>query len=336
MTEGGSKECALDIADKANASGALLMVGIEEDGEGRAVRLAPVENDEDLGLRVHQIVAQRLSPPPLLTHRSVGVDGGQIHLFTIAPTTRSPHGVAVGGDALRFPVRSGVTRRFLSEPELADRYQRRFQAGADQRGRLDASHQQALAVVPDKGAKGEPWSWLVVSAVPELPGQLSLRRGLTDKWREWLNPALVNFPTFGRGTLVGYLAVSAELVSEKPMLIGQHRSAWTGQLEGTRAVPSTTGRSEHVAPLDGLAEPGPDRIALARLLALDLLSAFGMSEVPQITESDEFVLNRFTHESQPKVERWAEEAGVRTTLASSTLTPGPVAGQWDGLRDRTG
>lgn len=200
-TEGGAKECALDIADKANAVGALLVVGVEEDGDGRASRVVPVDAAVgDLGLRVHQIVAQRVSPPPVLTHRAIPIDGGHVHLFTVAPTTRSPHGVAVGGNAFRFPERSGVTRRYLTEPELADRYARRFEAATDQRYRLDATHQRGLDLVPDKSDDTEPWSWLVVSAVAEFPGQLELRRDLTEEWRTWINPALVDFPSFGRNT----------------------------------------------------------------------------------------------------------------------------------------
>lgn len=395
-TEGGAKECALDIADKANAVGALLVVGVEEDGDGRASRLVPVDAEVgDLGLRVHQIVAQRVSPPPVLTHRAIPIDGGHVHLFTVAPTTRSPHGVAVGGSAFRFPVRSGVTRRYLTEPELADRYARRFEAATDQRDRLEVTHQRGLDLVPDKSDDTEPWSWLVLAAVPEFPGQLELRRDLTEEWRTWINPALVDFPSFGRNTTahvtagfrsllihddlnrsslelyssggflglagegaivlghlggrgsvgavpdtsmvydehligdlinavgvlanhaaragaVGHLSVSAELVSEKPMLIGQYRATMPGQLHGTRPVPKSTGRSAHNAALDALVLAGVDRVALVRLLALDLLSAFGLPEVQQITATGEFVIDRFTRDRKPHVERWAQAAGVLT------------------------
>jgi hypothetical protein len=395
-TEGGSKECALDFADKANANGALLIVGVEEDGEGRASRLAPVApGNDDLGLRVHQIVAQRVSPPLLVSHRWVEVEGGQVHLFAVAPTTRTPHGVAVGGSALRYPVRSGVTRRYLTEPEIADRYHRRFLAATDRERHRGAVHGQALGLVPDKSADAEPWSWLVVSAVPEFPGQLALRRELANEYQSWINAALTEFPTFGRNTTahitpgfrrlmmhddlnrsslelystggflgldgdgavilghlggrgsvgttkdtsmvydehligdiinslgvlakhaaltgaVGYLSITAEVVSEKPMLIGQYRGNWTGQFEGTRAVLSSTGRSEHVGSIDDLVQPGPGRVALARLLALDLLSAFGMADVQQITENGEFAIDRFIADRHQKVKNWADGAGVPT------------------------
>jgi len=106
--------------------------------------------------------------------------------------------------------------------------------------------------------------------------------------------------------------MSAELVSENPMLIGQYRATMPGQLHGTRPVPKSTGRSEHTAPLDALVLAGVDRVALARLLALDLLSAFGLPEVQQVTPSGELALDRFTNERKPRVVRWAESAGVPT------------------------
>ena len=115
-----------------------------------------------------------------------------------------------------------------------------------------------------------------------------------------------------RAGAVGYLSVSAELLSQKPMLIGQYRADMPGQLHGTRPVPKSTGRSEHNAPLDALVLAGVDRVALARLLALDLLSAFGLPEVQQVTPSGEFALDRFARDRTPHVERWAEAAGVET------------------------
>jgi len=108
------------------------------------------------------------------------------------------------------------------------------------------------------------------------------------------------------------LSITAEVVSEKPMLIGQYRGNWTGQFAGTRAVLSSTGRSEHVDSIDDVVQPGPGRVALARLLALDLLSAFGMADVQQITENGEFAIDRFTADRHPKVKNWAAAAGVPT------------------------
>ena len=111
---------------------------------------------------------------------------------------------------------------------------------------------------------------------------------------------------------VGYMAVRAELVSEKQMSIGQYRGTFKGQFDGTRLVSPSTGRSDHIASLDGLTVPGIDRVALARMLALDLLSAFGMPEVQQITAANEVALDRFRNELKPSVEGWAKAAGVST------------------------
>jgi hypothetical protein len=393
-TEGGSKECALDVADKANAGGALIIVGIAEDDEGKAVALTPLAvAEEDLGLRVHQIIAERISPPPVVTHRQIAVDGGTVHVFSIAPSVRGPHGVAVGGHALRYPVRSGVTRRYLSEPEISDRYQRRFLAAVDRGTQLEVAHGKAEALVPsDKGE--EPWSWLVLSAVPEAPGDLALRPGLAGEWSTWIKEVMNEFPTYDRAvtiyvapafralsvsddyrvvgadlysvgghltldgigswvfgypggpdamgavpntsmvwdehlvgdlinaigilarhalktTATGAVTVQAELLSSKPMLVGQYRrSIMPGQLSGSRQVDGSTGLSRHTSLLDDLAVGGVARVALARLLALDLLSAFGLAQVQQITDDGAFALDRFQQPWQQSVRDWAASYDV--------------------------
>ncbi len=94
------------------------------------------------------------------------------------------------------------------------------------------------------------------------------------------------------------------------MLIGQYRSRSPGRLRETRVVRSSTGRSEHSAPLDVLVGPGSDLVALARLVMNDLVSAFGLPEVQQITADGELVLDRFQADFRPRVERWAQAASV--------------------------
>jgi hypothetical protein len=64
--------------------------------------------------------------------------------------------------------------------------------------------------------------------------------------------------------------------------------------------------------LDALAVAGIDRVALARMLSLDVLSAFDLPEVQQITATNEFALDRFTRDRRPAVERWAAAADVPT------------------------
>ncbi len=192
------KECAFDIADKANAGGGLIVIGVEEDGTGRAAAISPVATASDLALRAQQIVANRVSPPVEVSHRVVVAVGGEVHLFSVPPSRRAPHAVMVGNESMRYPVRAGTTRRWMSEPEVATAYHRRM-AGIEQAARrLDHLHKVGRATIPSKEQDNDPWVWLLVTLTPDVPGDLSLRRGLAEDWRDWLNQSLTQFPSFRR------------------------------------------------------------------------------------------------------------------------------------------
>ncbi len=394
-TEGGSKECALDIADKANAGGGLIILGAVEDSEGSLDELRSVSASPEMALRIDQIVAARISPPPRVNHQFVDTPDGNVHLLSIEPTLRTPHAVSVGGHALRYPVRTGRTRRFLAEPEIADWYQRRHRAVAQSSERLTAQVQLASARVPAIAEDDEDWSWLVIVASPEFPGNLSLRRGLKESYEEWFDTARSDFPGFrwsggtylspgfqalqvsddyrpsvqfqsiggdlgmdGSGGLlagqvdrrrnadrggtamvcdeflladvinlagvlarhaqytgaVGDLTVACRLVSRQPMVLGYYRGFMASQLGQTREIESTA-TSIHTAPIEGLVEPGPARLALARLLVGDLSSAFGHPEPLQVDRDGALVIDQFYRDHQARVAAWAESAGVPTVAS---------------------
>lgn len=197
-SEADKKEMALDVASFANAGGGLLAVGVDED-DATASALAPVEDTEtDEGLRVRQVVASRIDPLPLLHVRRVVVDGGLVWLVSVSPSHRAPHAVTLG-DSLRYVVRDGPRKRALSEAEVADRYARRFAGVAERRQSLAEMWSEAQARAQ---AKADPDSaWLVLALVPDIPGGLTMRRGLADEWQEWILPALVEFPGLHRGGL---------------------------------------------------------------------------------------------------------------------------------------
>ncbi len=390
-SEGQVKECALDIADKANAGGGLIVIGVEEGPDKRASGLVPMpdEGGTDQGLRVHHIVARRISPPPAITHRAISVGAGSVHLFSVAPTTMPPYGVDVGENAFRFPVRSGLTRRYLTEPEIAGRYQQRFRSAMDQRQRLVDLRQGGLSLIP--ADYEEVPAWLLVAAVPEFAGHLQLSRALIGETQAWLQPALAEFDLYRRpdrltvrtrframwasdssapgrdlysqacslglggdgyvllghfgggsdfgppadavvvydefmiadlvnaiGVLarhaqragaVGHLSFAAQIVSSQPAVLGHPRGYRPGRYDSGVRV-TATGWSEHDVPLDDVAAAGVERLALARLLALDLFSAFGMAEVAQIAEGPALSWQHFGSEAKRPVEQWARTAGV--------------------------
>jgi hypothetical protein len=387
----GRKECALDIADKANAEGALIVIGVTEEEHCASV-LDPLTGLEpgELQLRVDQIVASRVSPPAVVHHKAVEVGNGSVHLLSIPPSTRSPHAVALDPGRLQFPVRSGTTRRMLSEPEVADLYWRRFDAARRRDSHLDSLHREGSLLVPNTTDDDEGWAWLVVAAVPEFPGRMELRREIVHSTEELINRTLrdlviydrntrlhvsVGFQSLrihdglnpedsvlystggvlkldGSGALVfgywndpgtsdsppahiaidsnevtvdlinavgllaghatesgaaGHLHFSADLQSPATMVLAPQRPTPCDEtkLPSTRPVPNRTGRSLRTALADDLVAPGVERVAFARLLALDLFSAFGLPEVPQITVNGEINLRQFEAAPGAKVEQWA-------------------------------
>jgi hypothetical protein len=200
MSEGDVKETAYDVAQFANAAGGLLVLGVDEDGEGRATTIVGIDPPgRDFGLWLHQVVASRVTPNATVVHRSVDVGGGKsVHIVSVAPSVLAPHGVQVGDFALRYPLRVGNTRRWLSEGEIADRYRARFTALAERDHLTDRLHESAVSRFAQPMAsneQGAETAWLLVACVPDSPGRLELRRDTTGRWLEWLAPAMRQFPS---------------------------------------------------------------------------------------------------------------------------------------------
>lgn len=193
-----TKEASYDVVALANAGGGLLVIGMSEDGSGIATELSPVDpNDRDFGTWIHQVLASRSSPLVIVTHRAVPVDQGVVHLVGIAPSIHAPHGVSVGDGAIRYPIRAGTTRRWLSQVEVADLYRRRFAALSDRGDILEQIHSSAVEAIPED-EEPDLWAWLVICLVPDFPGSLRFRRGLVGEWQTWINALLEDFPAYGR------------------------------------------------------------------------------------------------------------------------------------------
>jgi hypothetical protein len=108
----------------------------------------------------------------------------------------------------------------------------------------------------------------------------------------------------------GIVQLAAQLIGAGSMVLAQFRSNPSGPIGDTRSVLRSTGHSRHSVPLDATASPSPDRIAAARLLALDLFSAFALPEPQQITSELQLVRRGFNAEWQPRMEQRAAEAQV--------------------------
>jgi hypothetical protein len=159
--------------------GGLLIIGMEENGEGVAsARCTVPPLDHDFGLWIHQVVASRIFPSPTVTHRAIPDGAGAIHLVIVEPSVLRPHAVANDG-ALRYPMRTGTTRAWLTEPEVADLYRQRNTAIEALDQRSDRLHEDALEAIPTDDRHSN-WNRLVLTSVPDSNGALGLRTGLAE------------------------------------------------------------------------------------------------------------------------------------------------------------
>jgi len=132
----GRHELAKDCVALANAGGGVLVVGVAEDGHGRAsapTPLAQAPKEE----QVTQILAERVTPTLLGVHVRTfqhsggnGNPAGHIALVLVPSSALAPHCVRrLKQPELLYPVRRSRTTEYLSETEVATRYRDRFQLG---------------------------------------------------------------------------------------------------------------------------------------------------------------------------------------------------------------
>jgi hypothetical protein len=185
-----------DVAALANTAGGVIAIGIAEDEQGKATSAPGVEiTDAEVG-RMLQVVAGLVSPMPTFDVITVlerePADGGSglerddvvelpanprgFFLIAVPRSPSAPHAVLIN-EALRYPKRNGSTTRYLSEPEVAAAYRDRLAGATSQRDRLDTVERDAISRL-----NRDEHPWLVVTLVPDLPGDLVLT---TSVFREF-------------------------------------------------------------------------------------------------------------------------------------------------------
>lgn len=191
------RDLAADVAAFANRQGGLLVIGLDEGADGLISALTPISEADLVGeeLRISQIISGNVAPVPSFTvHRVGAASGGGYLIVSVPPSVRRPHAVVVN-DSLRYPVREGTGKRYLSESEVADLYRSRF---ADARSQVDrAVERHAGAVARLDRSK---MAWLVMSLEPDWPGLFKVTRDNTDPLRTFGRTARVQFPTWFRST----------------------------------------------------------------------------------------------------------------------------------------
>jgi hypothetical protein len=190
---------ATDVAAFANAAGGLIVIGVDEDGDGRAANLTPQRLDETDELRIRQVVADSIRPYLSVRVRrleSQRVAGSSYLLISIPASRDAPHFVHKGQQSnLRCPCRDGKSTRYLAEAEIADRYRARFASAQDRMSRL--------AELTDLGVKRLSLDapWLTLSVVPVAPGRFRLGGGGAGNLGRWIQDVGATLPPFGSHAL---------------------------------------------------------------------------------------------------------------------------------------
>lgn len=198
--EKGKRDLAADVAALANTAGGLLVLGIAEDKQARAAAVPGVTISDDEIRRIHQIAAALVAPLPVFDVLPVGNPAEPGHGFlviAVPPSPRAPHAVTVN-DGLRFPVRHGTTTRYLSEPEVATAYRERFSRAhrtEERAGMIEANAAWRVKRADDH-------CWLLVSLVPDIPGDLLIDHAALEAAQRDVNDS--RFPMILRSNFSWY------------------------------------------------------------------------------------------------------------------------------------
>ena len=162
-------ELCKDIAGLRNHRGGVVLLGVGEKN-AMANGCPEVELSDAEERRMRQIVASGTAPHAAFDIRAIpGENAGRgFYLLLAEPSPFRPHAVVVG-DNLRYPRRDGTTR-YLSEAEVADLYRDRFRGEKQQIERL----MQIAEEMPPELDTTDDRTWLVVSLVPNNPGDLPI------------------------------------------------------------------------------------------------------------------------------------------------------------------
>ncbi|MEJ7649896.1 MAG: ATP-binding protein [Nakamurella sp.] len=189
----GVEKFLAEVVAFANHRGGLLIWGIRDEAS-RAVEVVGMREDfEVFRQKRTSWLARRVAPIVTVeVHQLLRGDQLPIWVISVPPSPRQPHAIRSEGSQAKtwsWPVRDGDNTRYLTEPELADRYDRRFRSAADRR--------RSLADVARSGVAhltGGDFEWVYLALTPESPAQLhadSSRIKSTRDWLEATNPTSV-------------------------------------------------------------------------------------------------------------------------------------------------
>lgn len=201
------QEFAKDVGAFANHRGGLILIGVVEQSNV-AVGLQPATSSTPAAeeQRLRRALMNYLAPivdPIFVPISQVGGTGWYLAVV-VPPSARSPHAVLGHSSdqrhSFRYPMRHGADTIWLTESEIADRYQRRFAAASERRSRVER--------VVDEGCRTLSRAeglWLYVACVPQVPAAGTLDSGELSRVEDWyrqahfISPIGRYLPALGRG-----------------------------------------------------------------------------------------------------------------------------------------
>lgn len=226
---------ASEVAAFANHRGGLLLYGVKEQAgkpvSAPGVDIPDVDNCERM---MRGWLSNTTTPVPAIEFTTVKSSTGAVYLgVSVPPSAGAPHAVRVAKSPLSFkwPVRDGTGTRFLTEPEIADRYAQRFVGATQRRERADEVEASGLAGLGLQDRHRTTEGWVYLSVTPERPADPRLNQALLNDARAWLTTA--NPTTVGRPTSIDYLShraapgrVQMTVPSHKSGRFEQPRDLW--------------------------------------------------------------------------------------------------------------
>jgi Putative DNA-binding domain len=206
--EEGAEDIAVDIATFANHRGGVIVIGMAE-ANALPAKAVGVELSDGLKRRILSTAAQRIFPTPQFELRPVPdpTDDNStpkgLMLIIVPPSSTAPHAVVNPNakDKLAYPRRHGSQKIWLSESEVAAAYRRRFVAAADQATRLADIEADAVTAIERMEERNPPTPLLIVSLVPDIPGDFVIDRDSFHRFQRDIQHQLVLVGSSGMAEL---------------------------------------------------------------------------------------------------------------------------------------
>lgn len=204
-TEGGG-ELAKDITALANATGGVLILGLQEDRKTSIpVHGAPLPLPDGLRRRYLETLASRTAPIvdcQIYYAKEAHAGDGQVPmgfaLVMVPPSARAPHAVTGLNDpkdgTLRFPIRAGSGTRFMTAPEI----ETAFFDKQSRRAQREERHEQLHAAITREKEVSSPTrspAWarkarLAITLVPHTPGDLAWDQQAFQRYQQQVRAEL--------------------------------------------------------------------------------------------------------------------------------------------------